>query len=127
MRLQGHSNILKRLLVHVAGLNLGLLLRQAIGAGTPRGLRGGVASAVCGLIGAVCGPVERSGAALDAIPAPFGAGRRAIEPPTPSASHLNTEDFYHRLSRPRTVRSFCNSSSYRAARRTSDKVKRRLN
>ena len=41
VHLRGHSNILKRLLVHVAGLNLGLLLRQAIGAGTPRGLRAG--------------------------------------------------------------------------------------
>ena len=37
VHLRGHSNILKRLLMHVAGLNLGLLLRQAIGAGTPRG------------------------------------------------------------------------------------------
>ena len=55
VHLRGHSNILKRLLVHVAGLNLGLLLRQAIGAGTPRGLRGGVASAVCGLIGRFVG------------------------------------------------------------------------
>ena len=55
MHLRGHSNILKRLLVHVAGLNLGLLLRQAIGAGTPRGLRGGLASAVCGLIGRFAG------------------------------------------------------------------------
>ena len=55
VHLRGHSNILKRLLVHVAGLNLGLLLRQAIGAGTPRGLRGGVVSAVCGLIGRFVG------------------------------------------------------------------------
>ena len=45
---------------------------------------------------AVCGPVERSGAALDAIPAQFGAGRRTIEPSAPSASrHLSTRDFYH--------------------------------
>ena len=43
---------------------------------------------------AVFGPGERSGAALDAIPAPFGAGRRTIEPSAPSASHLNTGDFY---------------------------------
>ena len=60
VHLRGHSNILKRLLAHVAGLNLGLLLRQAIGADTPRGLRGGVASAVCGLIGRflwACGAV----------------------------------------------------------------------
>ena len=51
VHLRGHSNILKRLLVHVAGLNLGLLLRHVIGVGTPRGLRGGVVSAVCGLLG----------------------------------------------------------------------------
>lgn len=31
---------------------------------------------------------------LDAIPSQFGADRRAIAPPTPSASHLNTEDSY---------------------------------
>ena len=36
--LRGHPNILKRLLVHVAGFNLGLLLRQMFGVGTPRGV-----------------------------------------------------------------------------------------
>ncbi len=36
--LRGHLNILKRILIHVATSNLGLLLRQLIGAGTPRGL-----------------------------------------------------------------------------------------
>lgn len=34
--LKGHANIAKRLLVHVAGFNLGLLMRKLIGAGTPR-------------------------------------------------------------------------------------------
>lgn len=38
--LRGHENILKRLLVHSGALNLGLLLRQALGVGTPRGLQG---------------------------------------------------------------------------------------
>lgn len=38
--LRGHTNILKRLLIHVAGCNLGLVLRQRLGFGTPRGLRG---------------------------------------------------------------------------------------
>jgi transposase len=38
--LRKHDNILKRLLVHVAGMNLGLLLRSAYGIGTPRGLQG---------------------------------------------------------------------------------------
>lgn len=38
--LRKHNNILKRLLVHVAGMNLGLLLRNLYGIGTPRGLQG---------------------------------------------------------------------------------------
>ena len=38
--LRGHENILKRLLVHSGAFNLGLLMRQATGVGTPRGLQG---------------------------------------------------------------------------------------
>ena len=38
--LRGHTNILKRLLIHSSAFNLGLLLRTFIGAGTPRGLQG---------------------------------------------------------------------------------------
>jgi transposase len=38
--LRGHVNILKRLLVHSGGFNLGLLMRRLIGVGTPRGLQG---------------------------------------------------------------------------------------
>lgn len=38
--LRGHDNILKRLLVHSGALNLGLLMRQVLGVGTPRGLQG---------------------------------------------------------------------------------------
>jgi transposase len=38
--LRGHQNILKRLLVHAGAFNLGLLMRQAFGCGTPRGLQG---------------------------------------------------------------------------------------
>ena len=38
VHLRGHSNILKRLLVHVCGFNLGLLMRQLTGVGTPRSL-----------------------------------------------------------------------------------------
>jgi hypothetical protein len=36
---RGHTNILKRILIHVSGFNLGLILRQMIGVGTPRGLQ----------------------------------------------------------------------------------------
>jgi hypothetical protein len=38
--LRGHTNILKRLLVHTAALNLGLMLRTMFGRGTQRGLQG---------------------------------------------------------------------------------------
>lgn len=42
VHLRGHDNILKRLLIHAGGLNLGLLLRQLFGIGTPRSLQGRV-------------------------------------------------------------------------------------
>ena len=38
--LRGHPNILKRLLIHAGAFNLGLVMRQLIGLGTPRGLQG---------------------------------------------------------------------------------------
>ena len=38
--LRGHANILKRLLVHVGGFNLGLFMRTLVGVGTPRSLQG---------------------------------------------------------------------------------------
>lgn len=37
--LRHHDNILKRLLIHVGAFNLSLIVRRAIGFGTPRGLR----------------------------------------------------------------------------------------
>ena len=40
VHLRYHRNILKRLLVHVAAFNLGLVMRQKWGCGTPRGLQG---------------------------------------------------------------------------------------
>ena len=36
----GHQNILKRLIVHAAGFNLGLLMRSLVGVGKPRRLQG---------------------------------------------------------------------------------------
>jgi len=38
--LRGSTNILKRILIHVSALNLGLLMRTMVGIGTPRGLQG---------------------------------------------------------------------------------------
>src|SRR5215203_143024 len=44
--LRGHTNILKRLLVHVGGFNLGLFMRTRLGVGTPRSLQGRLAAAL---------------------------------------------------------------------------------
>ena len=49
--LRGHCNILKRMLVHVSGFNLSLVMRKLIGVGKPRRLQG-LFSAIFGL---VCG------------------------------------------------------------------------
>ena len=38
VHLREHANVLKRLLVHVCGLNLGFLMRHLTGVGTPRSL-----------------------------------------------------------------------------------------
>jgi transposase len=39
VHLRGRENILKRLLIHIAGFNLSLVLRLMTGKGTPRGLQ----------------------------------------------------------------------------------------
>jgi len=49
VHLRGHTNILKRVLLHTAALNLGLLMRTLFGVGTPRSLQGRVAALRCGL------------------------------------------------------------------------------
>jgi transposase len=51
--LRKHGNILKRLLVHVAGFNLGLLMRKLIGKGTPKayaGLTAALRAAFCNFV-----------------------------------------------------------------------------
>jgi transposase len=47
--LRGHTNILKRLLIHAGAFNLGLVLRHLIGVGTPRGLQGRLAAVMSAL------------------------------------------------------------------------------
>ncbi len=48
--LRGHDNILKRLVVHCGGFNLGLLMRTLLGVGTPRGLQGRLAALITVII-----------------------------------------------------------------------------
>ncbi len=58
--LRGHPNILKRLLIHAAGFNLGLVMRTSIGVGTPRGLQG----ALQALLGSLARLTSSLGAVL---------------------------------------------------------------
>jgi transposase len=48
--LRRHDNILKRLLIHAGGFNLGLLMRWCFGVRKPRRLQGRVAAAIAVLI-----------------------------------------------------------------------------
>jgi transposase len=62
--LRGHPKILKRLLIHVAGFNLGLVMRQLVGIGKPRRVQDGlgtVLSALWGRIRAFWGRLEAFG------------------------------------------------------------------
>jgi transposase len=56
--LRGRGNILKRLLIHVCGFNLGLVMRGAIGVGKPRGLQGRPAAALLWLCAGVVASIE---------------------------------------------------------------------
>ena len=47
IHLRGHQNILKRLVVHVAGFNLGILMRHLTGVGKPRVLQGALGRLLC--------------------------------------------------------------------------------
>ena len=66
VHLRGHENILKRVLLQAGAFNLGLLMRQLVGVGTPRSLQG-----------------RASGAAR--VPLVVPAGLRASPTPAPDA------------------------------------------
>jgi transposase len=68
--LRGHPNILKRLLIHASGFNLGLLMRQVFGRGTPRGLQGAPLDARAVDIALAMRP-ERLGVTMSALLAPL--------------------------------------------------------
>ena len=53
--LRGHGTILKRLLVHVAGFNLGLVMRALTGIGKPRRMQDSLAAGLFGLFAGVLG------------------------------------------------------------------------
>jgi transposase len=76
--LRGHENILKRLLIHAGGFNLGLLVRSLLGVGTPRGLQGRVAILLA-MLSVLVNQVRRRFAAIahrSDSARPCAAGRR---------------------------------------------------
>jgi transposase len=76
LHLRERGNILKRLLVHVAGFNIGLLMRKRFGQGTPRGMR----EALADLLYAGWGRIV---AVLRVLPAQVGI---PYEPPSAAAT-----------------------------------------
>ena len=66
--LRGHTNILKRVLIHTGAFNLGLIMRQLIGVGTPRGLQGRVAVVIAMLLALLSGVRRRFGPRRASLP-----------------------------------------------------------
>lgn len=79
--LRGHTNILKRLLIHAGGFNLGLVMRHVIGLGTPRGLQGRLAAVIAALW-VLLVAVRRRVAALSVSNRRIAAMRGRLTPPT---------------------------------------------
>ena len=75
--LRGHTNILKRLVIHAGGFNLGLVMRHLMGIGTPRGLQGRVA-AVVGTLLALLRIMYRRSHALSRLYRRIGATHRSL-------------------------------------------------
>ena len=55
--LRNHRNILKRLLIHVAGFNLSLIMRKLMGLGTARGMQG-LSARTLAALGRLCKALE---------------------------------------------------------------------
>ena len=87
VHLRGHPNILKRLLVPVCGANLGLLLRQLTGVGTPRSLQGR-ATAVCEALTAALRPLWTLFAPSWALDAHDRPDWSSMDPRTRCYEHL---------------------------------------
>ena len=79
--LRGHANILKRVLIHVSGFNLGLIMRQLIGVGTPRGLQGRLV-AVFAMLLILFSAVRHGVTAISASIRGLAASRRRLAAPT---------------------------------------------
>ncbi|MCY4600143.1 MAG: transposase [Acidobacteria bacterium] len=87
VHLRGHDNILKRVLLHACGFNLGLLMRQLMGVGTPCGLQG----CACALVDALRLALRRFWSLVSRSAALLSENWTApswIRPMTPTHSHI---------------------------------------
>ena len=85
VHLRGRLNILKRLLAHAAGSNLGLVMRKLFGAGMPRGLRalGRVLLSPAGGLVSLCRSVLVAAGGLRRV-----LGAKCVRPPISPQSAL---------------------------------------
>jgi transposase len=90
--LRGHTNILKRLLIHAGGFNLGLVMRHLIGSGTPRGLQDRSATVIAAFLLLLGAPQRR----LVAISAwrPFIAAVCWFPPPITTTGYSSPATTY---------------------------------
>jgi transposase len=79
--LRGHTNILKRVLIQAGGFNLGLVMRQLIGLGTPRGLQGRLATVIATVL-VLMGATRHRFAAILALHRLVAAIRARLTSPT---------------------------------------------
>ena len=76
LHVRGRENVLKRLLIQVSAFNLGMLMRQHLGVGTPRGLQG----RVCALMLLILSLFKRLEGLFGPIPAPRPEEVRSTTP-----------------------------------------------
>ena len=76
LHVRGRENVLKRLLIQVSAFNLGMLMRQHLGVGTPRGLQG----RVCALMLLILSLFKRLKGLFGPIPAPRPEEVRSTTP-----------------------------------------------
>jgi transposase len=89
--LRFHYNIAKRMLIHVAGFNLGLLMRKRFDISRPRGPLGRVVAAIAAfvaLVDLICGPARR--AWLPALRGSDGVHRIALAHARPAGGVSET-------------------------------------
>ena len=96
LHVRGHENVLKRLLIQVSAFNLGMLMRQSLGVGTPRGLQG----RICALMLLILSLFKRLKGLFGLIPAAWPEKPNSATPsllPSVGTTRAQKTYFYHGL------------------------------